>query len=190
MRRALSLAAALVVAAVVIGNAQDRPARSVKRVKGRPVSVDALPRRAGAVPKGLPPEHAMARIESNALLLEKFELTTAPRQEVVEFDVDGEVAEETIVRLVTECQTTESLYEVGRVRAYIDGKQVAEDRLTELLAESKHVLVSKDGKKLDPFYAAVIKEGTIVLVIPGTTGPQPAYWPAPAGYAPGPYTAQ
>jgi hypothetical protein len=53
------------------------------------------------------------------------------------------------------------------VEAYTsDGKPIAKEKLAELLAKERTVLVATDGKKVDPFYLEVYKEGAIVLVPP------------------------
>src|SRR5439155_24937998 len=49
----------------------------------------------------------------------------------------------------------------------VEGKAVDSKEVEELLAGKKTVvLASSDGRKVDPFYLRIIKEGTLVLVIP------------------------
>src|SRR5439155_20356652 len=56
------------------------------------------------------------------------------------------------------------------VEAYsVDGKAISAETLTTLLAKERTVLVAVDGKKLDPFYLQLYKEGTIILVPPANT---------------------
>lgn len=56
------------------------------------------------------------------------------------------------------------------VEAYtVDGRLVTAERLTELLAKERTVLVALDGKKVDPFLLQLYKEGTILLVPPANT---------------------
>jgi hypothetical protein len=56
------------------------------------------------------------------------------------------------------------------VEAYsVDGKTISAETLTTLLAKEKTVLVAMDGKKVDPFYLQLYKEGTIILVPPANT---------------------
>jgi RNA polymerase sigma factor (sigma-70 family) len=68
------------------------------------------------------------------------------------------------------------------------GKRVAPKNVTELLKESAPVLVATDGKPVDPFYLKLVKEGTLIFVVPGgisvqqpITLPQPPPPPQPAG---------
>jgi hypothetical protein len=56
------------------------------------------------------------------------------------------------------------------VEAYTtDGKTVSAEKLAEMLAKERTVLIAPDGKKVDPFYLQLYKEGTIVLVPPANT---------------------
>ena len=56
------------------------------------------------------------------------------------------------------------------VQVYVtDGKgtkKVDPKRLPELLKEERPVLIAPAGEELDPFYAQVVKEGTVVIVPP------------------------
>src|SRR5205823_9975053 len=78
------------------------------------------------------------------------------------------------------------------VAAYtVDGKPVAAAKLAELLAKERTVLIALDGKKVDPFYLQLYKEGTLVLVPPGDLGgvdhggyPFPGPDVKPDGYPP------
>src|SRR5262249_8888547 len=56
----------------------------------------------------------------------------------------------------------------GEARAGLTGIELA--KLKELLAKERMVLVALDGRKVDPFYLQLYKEGTIVLVPPGNIG--------------------
>jgi len=56
------------------------------------------------------------------------------------------------------------------VEAYsTDGKAISAETLATLLAKERAVLVAMDGKKVDPFYLQLYKEGTIILVPPANT---------------------
>jgi hypothetical protein len=78
------------------------------------------------------------------------------------------------------------------VEAYTtDGKAISTETLANLLAKERTVLVALDGKKVDPFYLQLYKEGTIVLVPPANTlnlgGPQAYVMPFGGAYAPPPH---
>src|SRR5262249_7571464 len=56
------------------------------------------------------------------------------------------------------------------VEAYgMDGKPIAAEKLAKLLEKERTVLLSVDGKKVDPFHLQLYKEDTIVLVPPANT---------------------
>jgi hypothetical protein len=56
------------------------------------------------------------------------------------------------------------------VEAYtVDGKAISAEKLAPMLQKEHTVLVSMDGKKVDPFYLQLYKEGTIILVPPANT---------------------
>ncbi len=58
------------------------------------------------------------------------------------------------------------------VTAYsVDGKAISAETLATLLAKDRTVLVALDGKKVDPFFLQLYKEGTIILVPPANTLP-------------------
>jgi hypothetical protein len=71
------------------------------------------------------------------------------------------------------------------VEAYTaDGKAISAEKLAPMLQKEHTVLIAMDGKKVDPFYLQLYKEGTIVLVPPsGTFGMGGAQLIAP-GIAP------
>jgi hypothetical protein len=63
------------------------------------------------------------------------------------------------------------------VDAYtVDGKPIAAEKLAAMLAKERTVLISRDGKKIDPFHLDLYKEGTIILV-PPADALQPAVAP-------------
>jgi hypothetical protein len=48
----------------------------------------------------------------------------------------------------------------------VDGRTIPADKLEELLAKERSVLVAAEGKKVDPFHLKLYKDDTIVLVPP------------------------
>jgi hypothetical protein len=66
-------------------------------------------------------------------------------------------------------------YAAAEVQAYqaFEGP-VGRKKLAELLARETPVLVSADGKKVDPFHMQVIKRGTLVLVVSQPVAAPPA----------------
>ncbi|MBI1918671.1 MAG: sigma-70 family RNA polymerase sigma factor [Planctomycetes bacterium] len=58
------------------------------------------------------------------------------------------------------------------VRAFgTDGKEIDAKKLARLLAKETPVLVSADGKPIDPFYLRIVKEGTLLVLIVPTSPP-------------------
>ena len=71
---------------------------------------------------------------------------------------------------VTTVMLTTAELPAKAVEAYTaDGAPVGQEKLAELLKKERSVLVAMDGKKVDPFYLELYKEGTIVLVPPADT---------------------
>lgn len=68
---------------------------------------------------------------------------------------------------VTRLMVTTVEVDAKHIKAYTtDGRPVAGKRLAELLAKERAVLVSTDGKKVDPYHLELYKDGTLVLVPP------------------------
>ena len=54
------------------------------------------------------------------------------------------------------------MIDARQVKAFgTDGKEIDAKKLARLLAKETPVLVSADGKPIDPFYLRVVKEGTL-----------------------------
>jgi hypothetical protein len=71
-------------------------------------------------------------------------------------------------------------FDIAKVEAYeAYGEAVDAKRMMEWLARERPVLVSADGRKVDPFHMQVIKRGTLVLVLPKPAPPPPAEPPTP-----------
>ncbi len=51
----------------------------------------------------------------------------------------------------------------------VDGKAITAETLATLLGKERTVLLAMDGKKVDPFFLSLYKDGTIVLVPPANT---------------------
>ncbi len=65
-----------------------------------------------------------------------------------------------------------SVVELKSVKAFrTDGQAIETKKLRQMLAKEQAVLVSADGKAIEPFYLQVIKEGTLILVLPPKSRP-------------------
>ena len=132
-----------------------------------------LPPRPDA-PGGAPPQQAVAVIDGEGNL----RITIAacncfgPGSQETTADVpDKPGAEKTQVKVkVSSVTLTTVELPAKAVEAYTtDGQTIKRDKLPEMLANERAVLVALDGKKVDPFLLQLYKEGTIVLVPPANT---------------------
>jgi hypothetical protein len=70
-------------------------------------------------------------------------------------------------------QLVEQSFAPAEVEAFgTDGRRIERKQLLERLRKEAAVLVSADGRKVDPFHLQVVKEDTLVLVVP--LKPRPA----------------
>jgi RNA polymerase sigma factor (sigma-70 family) len=77
---------------------------------------------------------------------------------------------------VTNTSTTEAFPEVGEVRVTdARGGAISPKALAKLLKGETLVLVSADGRRVDPLHLRLVKDGTLVFVLPATAPvvPQP-----------------
>ena len=128
-----------------------------------------------AAPSGLPPDQAVAIIDSKGNL----RITQAstpngygpetPEAEVAVLVKRGDEKVAVKVKTTSVILTTVEL-PANAVEAFtVDGKTIVAEKLATLLAKERTVLVALDGKKVDPFLLELYKEGTIVLVPPANT---------------------
>ena len=134
---------------------------------------------------GLAPEQAVAGIDDKGNLTltrveQSFPFMTA-REVWLKAPAKKDTERVRVKAKVTALQLTVVELPARTVEAFTaDGKAIPAAKLAEMLAKERTVLVARDGKKVDPFYLQLYKEGTIVLVPPaglwgGGYGPPPAY---------------
>ncbi len=88
------------------------------------------------------------------------------REEVYEVNVNGQIEKRKRVVAVTIPVMTSLQLDVAGLRVYdVDGKQLDANSLK--LTRATPVLVSADGRPVDPFYTRLARPGTLVLVVPG-----------------------
>jgi hypothetical protein len=135
----------------------------------------ALPGAEPAAPGGMAPEQALAVIDAKG----KLTIThvscncfgPAVQENTLALPAKGDekAPAKVKVKVSTVTLTTAEL-DAKHVEAYtVDGKAIPAEKLTQMLAKEKTVLVTMDGKKLDPFYTQLYKDDTIVLVPPANT---------------------
>lgn len=140
-----------------------------------------------APPKGPPPAHAIAVFKDGKLRVQRTTLVpvTWYEQQTRTVVRDGRPITQKIVVPVTRNQVQQQIKWVDRPKAYdTAGKEIDALRLAELLKRETAVLISGDGKPLDPFYLDTIKDGTLILVV-DRVGPLAGdVLPAPSGVDP------
>jgi hypothetical protein len=88
------------------------------------------------------------------------------RKETLTREVGGKLVSENVLVPVVTFRTQK--YALKDVQVFdTQGKPVDEKKLPELLRERTPALVSADGKKVDPLHLRIVKDGTLVLVVPG-----------------------
>jgi RNA polymerase sigma factor (sigma-70 family) len=131
-------------------------------------------------PNTLAPYTVLARVDKNGVLLVRWAVTTyQPKTSIVKRPGQGD-------QLVTSYEVItgeqEKEFELSRVQAFgTDGKALTPGLVRALLEKERPVLVSADGKPVDPFYLQVVKDDTPILVLPEEAAVAP---PAPPLAAP------
>jgi len=104
-------------------------------------------------------------------------LVQCVRPVIMKVNKDGEPLVNPVSTYVRGTVTVQTRYDLNRVSAFdVHGNPIEEKKLRKLLARETTVVVSADGQKVAPFYLSVLKEETIVLVVPQAEIPPP---PAP-----------
>ena len=113
----------------------------------------------------------VVRMSKDGNLVQRVDVQVqVPREEEREINVQGRVVKENRIVLVTETRQEERTLAIKGVQVLaVAGKRVDPVKLQEVLKNDTLVLFSADGKPVDPYYLALFKEGTLVLVLP----PQP-----------------
>jgi hypothetical protein len=136
----------------------------------------ALPGADPAAPGGQPPEQAVAVIDAEGTLKITHVSCVCSGMAMPEPIPAGpdkpggdKAPAKPKVKVSTVLLTTAEL-PAKMVEAYTaDGTPLPKEKLAELLKKERTVLVAMDGKKVDPFYLELYKEGTVVLVPPADT---------------------
>jgi hypothetical protein len=145
-----------------------RSARAGKAVPPVPVA-----RRTGGagdldIPPSIPPVIGVADIfdkEGAVLRLQEVGCAYALIQRPVE--PDGEGSDATATRYVPVVERVERVLALAETPVYdIEGKRVEPARVRKLLRQATPVLISRDGKMVDPFHLRLIKQDTLIIVPP------------------------
>ena len=151
-----------------------------------------------APPQGLPPTWGTAVIKGAELeITDSVAVPVYMKQKRTrQVNVSGRLVPTVEEFVVTRTRMVQRTRRLPKAR-YFDtaGKEIEASRAARLLSRPTVVLVSADGKPLDPYYLRTIKEGTLVVVgpafsqpvVPGGPGPVPVPVPVdPFGRKPAP----
>jgi RNA polymerase sigma factor (sigma-70 family) len=128
-------------------------------------------------PVGAQPVTGMVRVDEKGRLFLRLR-SVVYRPVATRVRHDGRA--ETVTTYVPEVTVEQQLLDVDEADVYdLDGKRVEPRVLTAALTRETPVLVSTDGRKVDPYHLQLIKKGTLILV-----PPPPARLPPPAPLAP------
>lgn len=133
-------------------------------------------------PKGPPPSYAIAVMKDGKLSLTQTVNVPQVRTETRTRTVlqQGKPVAVTYPVQVVVMQMSMRTTQIDKPRAYdTAGKEIDAGRLAELLKHETAVLVSGDGKPLDPFYLRTVKDGTLILAA-GSGPVGTPFLPAPA----------
>jgi hypothetical protein len=131
---------------------------------------------AGDMPRGVPPTINLVRLNKKGELVM---LVIIPvTREVLEKrseDRGGKKVEVEVRKLVTETMVRQQTVDArGMQASEVGGKKIDPKKLPTLLAKQTPVLISSDGKPINPIYLKLFKKDTLIL-----TFPRPAAPPAP-----------
>lgn len=123
-----------------------------------------------APPSGPPPTFALATVKDGKLMLmQSVQVRVKVTENVTETrtTADGRVQTVQVPVIVEKAIPQTVLRAVDKAKAFdTAGKEIDARRLAELLKTETVVLISADGKPLDPFYVRALKEGTVILALP------------------------
>jgi hypothetical protein len=147
-------------------------------------------------PHGLPPQLASASIDDKGMIsIQESFGGSEPMEMEIEVNKDGVKEKRKIVVKTTFFSMNKRSLEAKWVKAHdATGKDISAKNLSARLAKHTNLLVSVDGKEVDPYYLQLYKEGTVVLMPPAlgyygggyTDAPPPAVEPKTDGEFPQP----
>jgi RNA polymerase sigma factor (sigma-70 family) len=141
---------------------------------------DAKPSDRVELPKDFPPQQALAKVDKEGQITVKNQVNT---YKVV--TTPGPGPGQTTAAMVPETSIIATNYKSDEYSAHdVKGKKIEPKDLAKRLEKEALVLTSNSGKPVDPLHLRLMKEDTIVLVLPL---PQAAVPPTPAGAAAVPF---
>jgi hypothetical protein len=119
-------------------------------------------------PRTPPPVVMIAGATSEGVAyIEKMEIQFVPETRTEQVKVGNRIENVVTVVTVPVQQVKRFILDGKDVQVYgSDGKKISLKDVPRLLKKATPVLVSADGKKVDPFYLRLAREGTLVVVSP------------------------
>jgi hypothetical protein len=132
-------------------------------------------------PQGPPPQVMVVQLDgSSRPFLQRSVVEMVPTTRTVQVKANGQVQEKQVVVPVPVMKEVRLPLDGPMVAVFgTDGKQIDPKELPKLLKKATPVLVSADGKKVDPFYLRIAREGTLVVVAQALATPPPPGPPLP-----------
>jgi hypothetical protein len=116
-------------------------------------------------PKGLPPEIVTARVVKGTLVGTRLETVHVNVMREVKEKVGGKEVVKRVFTVMPVTRMTERRWSLDKATiTEAGGKKLDKEALTRRLAKPAVVLVSADGKTIDPGYLKVLQKDTIVIV--------------------------
>lgn len=155
-----------------------------------------------SLPPGSQPVIGIACQQGEQIVLRNSVMAYETRQSMRK--IPGEKREQPVTYYVPVRRSQDIFCALKDVEVFgTDGKKVNRKEVARLLAKDRPVLVSADGRTVDPRYLKVVKEGTLILVlsqakvtqpaptfiplapaVSGTAGPDTPAAPPQSGYTP------
>jgi RNA polymerase sigma factor (sigma-70 family) len=182
----LKIATALVLSVCVAGLvlaaaamqplAVDRPNKKAEEDKKPAERQQAKPAETLRLPTGPAPVQVLVRLDAWGRLAVRSAITKY--RQVQGLDATGQKVKVWLAEAGTKTQR----YDPEDIRVYdTAGKRVDSKVLAKLIPKEIPALASVNGKKVDPLHLRLIKEGTLVLVLPQPKPPPPAMMQPAAG---------
>jgi hypothetical protein len=165
----VGLASLALAAAALQPTAEDRPPSKENHGKKAEAREGGKSAETLRLPQGPAPVQVLVRLGRKGQLAVR---TATTKYRAVQA-LDG--AGNKVTVYLPEAGTTTRSYDLDEVRIYdTAGKKMESKALPGLLTKEIPALASADGKKVDPLHLRLIKEGTLILILPETKLRPPA----------------
>jgi len=126
------------------------------------------------VPKGKPPTIATVQVEGDQILATPRIQPNETQVRQVPVNINGRVVMQQVQYTLPRLVIIRQVWSLKKATAQrVDGTKIELAELKKLLAKPATVVLSGDGKPVDPGYLAPFKKDTIVIVAPSDTPATP-----------------